>query len=118
MSQNKKFVRKTFRDGVFKRDKYRCVMCGFQSTPEKAEKELDAHHITPREELPGGGYVKENGVTLCKGDDGSSCHEKAEMVLNGDCISGFSPDDLYVKVGSSYEEAFRKSKEMFDDTIW
>jgi len=61
MSQKKKQVRATFRSAVFKRDGYACRCCTFQSTPEKAEGELDAHHITDRTEMPNGGYVPENG---------------------------------------------------------
>lgn len=112
MSANKKAIRRQFRDDTFKRDSYRCVCCGFASTPAKAEAELDAHHITPREQMPNGGYVKENGVTLCKGDDGSSCHEKAELVLKGADIPGFSPDDLYNLIGSDRDRAFQQSEKL------
>lgn len=112
MSQNKKSVRKTFRDETFKRDKYTCRCCGRKSSPENAEQEIDAHHVTPREEFPSGGYVKENGITLCKGEDGSSCHEKAELVLKGDEIPGFSPDDLYSLIGSSRERAIKASEKL------
>ena len=112
MSANKKAVRKAFRDSTWKRDGYKCICCGFKSSPATAEEELDAHHITPREEMPNGGYVKENGATLCKGDDGSSCHEKAELVLKGDVIPGFDPDDLYSLIGSSREKAFKASEQL------
>lgn len=112
MSQNKKAVRKAFRDNVFKRDGYKCVCCGKRSTPANAEADLDAHHVTPREEMPNGGYVKENGVTLCKGDDGSSCHEKAELVLKGDNLPGYTPDDLYAKIGSNREKAHTSSEKL------
>ena len=105
MSQSKKAVRKEFRDTTFKRDGYKCRCCGFKSSIARAEEELDAHHITPREEMPGGGYVKENGISLCKGEDGRSCHEKAELVLKGDDIPGFAPDQLYKLIGSSRARA-------------
>ena len=44
---------------VFVRDGYACRTCGFASTPRRAEDELDAHHITDRNEMPNGGYVAE-----------------------------------------------------------
>jgi hypothetical protein len=60
--------RDEFREGVFKRDKYKCVCC-------KAEGQ-DAHHIIERRLFPDGGYYLGNGATLC-GD----CHLKAEQTL-------------------------------------
>ena len=108
MSAKKQQVRQTFRNETFKRDGYRCICCGKQSSPELAEQELDAHHITNRTEFKNGGYVRTNGATLCKGEDGTSCHEKAEMWLNGTAQpEGYSPDDLYAKIGSSREAAER-----------
>lgn len=62
--------------------------------------------------MPNGGYVKENGVTLCKGDNESSCHEKAEMVLKGKPIPGFFPDDLYTLIGSDRDRAFQESEKL------
>jgi hypothetical protein len=112
MSANKKLVRKAFRDSTWKRDGYKCICCGFKSSPANAEQELDAHHITSRDEMPNGGYVKENGATLCKGENGCSCHEKAEMVLHGDTIPGFSPDDLYSLIGSTREQAIKASEKL------
>jgi 5-methylcytosine-specific restriction endonuclease McrA len=61
MSSSKKIIRKKFRDDCFARDRYSCAKCDFKSAIDKAEKELDAHHITDRNLLPNGGYVKENG---------------------------------------------------------
>ena len=61
-----------FRAAVFGRDGFTCRGCGFASTPERAEDALDAHHITDRNEMPNGGYVAENGITLCE-----VCHAKA-----------------------------------------
>ncbi len=68
---------------------------------------LDAHHITDRNELPAGGYVAENGISLC-----AICHEKAEEWHSSNhtrCVEGFHPDDLYRKVGSSHEKALQAS---------
>ena len=56
--KSKKLIRQKFRDEVFGRDGYKCVFCGKTNN-------LDAHHITNRNEMPNGGYVKENGITLC-----------------------------------------------------
>jgi hypothetical protein len=71
---------------------------------------LDAHHITDRNLMPNGGYVKENGISLC-GD----CHEKAEEYhRTGVAIQGYSPDDLYAVIGSSYDDAVKASKELND----
>lgn len=101
MSAQKKQVRKAFRTAVFERDGYSCRACGFESSPERAEVELDAHHITDRNEMPNGGYVAENGIALCE-----ECHKKAESHHRGEPVPpGFSPEELYALIGSSAEEA-------------
>ena len=108
MLNQKKLIRAAFRDAVFKRAGYRCqgVGCSFRSTPEKAAEDLDAHHITDRTEMPNGGYVPENGISLCP-----ACHEKAEHFHStGDALSGWCPDDLYQVIGSSLEKARRASE--------
>tara|TARA_Y100000034_G_scaffold75549_1_gene90742 strand:+ start:6998 stop:7300 length:303 start_codon:yes stop_codon:yes gene_type:complete len=99
MSQKKKQVRKAFRDAVFNRDKYTCKGCG----ERMGEEDLDAHHITNRNDMPNGGYVKENGITLCK----NGCHEKAEAEEEG-----FEPEVLYRKIGSSHDIAERRSRQL------
>lgn len=104
----KKAIRKAFRDTCFARDKYSCVMCSFKSTSEKAEKELDCHHVTNREAMPAGGYVKENGISLC-----APCHIKAEIFYStGVAEPGFAPNELYIKIGSTYEKAVAASKRL------
>lgn len=57
--------RDEFREGVFKRDNYRCVFCGIkgEDTPEG---KLDAHHIIERRLWTDGGYYLENGATVCE----------------------------------------------------
>lgn len=101
MSNQKKLIRQAFRDACYKRDNYKCVTCGFKSSKEKAEQELDAHHITDRTEIVNGGYVKENGISLC-----SDCHMKAEHYHStGVALPGFSIQELYEKIGSSLEKA-------------
>lgn len=102
----KKMIRSEFRNTCFKRDNYSCIMCGFKSSPEKAEKDLDCHHISNRNLLPHGGYVVQNGISLC-----DVCHELAEIFhVTGTAHFGYSPEDLYNKIGSSYEEAVKASE--------
>jgi hypothetical protein len=125
MSQRKKQVRQNFRDAVFARDAFTCRGCGLvppstvpagtsmfrcagRSGPERAEAELDAHHITDRNEMPNGGYVAENGISLCE-----TCHAKAEAFHCGEPVPpGFSPVELYVLIGSSEEEARAASERL------
>lgn len=108
MGAEKKLIRKNFRDSCFKRDRYKCVMCPFKSSPEKAEQELDAHHIQDRNLMPNGGYVLENGITLCHSD-----HEKAEIFHStGVPHPGYSVEDLYKAIGSSYEQAVKASEKL------
>lgn len=98
----KKDIRNQFRKDVFKRDNFKCIMCDFvHGTIEGAAEVLDAHHITDRNQMPDGGYVKQNGITLCK-----NCHWKAEAFhRTGQSIEGYSPEDLYNSIGSSFEKA-------------
>lgn len=101
----KKQVRQNFRDAVFDRDGHKCKFCN-------ETENLDAHHITNRDEMPNGGYVKENGISLCP-----KHHQIAEDAywwqtnssFHKSHFIGFNPDDLYKKIGSSFEEAERKS---------
>lgn len=97
----KKRIRRKFREAVFKRDGNTCVFCDVKEN-------LDAHHITDRSDMVNGGYVPENGITLCH-----QHHMDAEEFH----ISGGSrwkqnmhPDDLYKMIGSSKELAVEKSK--------
>jgi hypothetical protein len=117
----KKQVRAAFRSAVLGRDRYRCAMCGkpgrdrqggdghlqyHAGSPGEALVPLDAHHITDRHDLPNGGYVRENGITLC--DDG--CHRLAEVFhQTGAPHPGYAPEDLYAKIGSTHEDAVRSS---------
>lgn len=91
--KTKKQIRHQFRTLVFTRDSNRCRICN-------AEGKLDAHHITNRNEIPNGGYVLENGISLCE-----KCHLNAEKGIP-------SSEELYKLVGSSLEEAIKKSEEM------
>jgi len=49
--------RDSFREGVFTRDKHKCVICGAPGQ--------DAHHIIERRLFDDGGYYLDNGATLC-----------------------------------------------------
>lgn len=72
---------------------------------------LDAHHITPREQMPGGGYVKENGISLC--DKPGGCHAMAEMWLAGkEQNDQFSIENLYKLISSSVELAVKESNKL------
>lgn len=53
----KLLTRDDFREGVFARDKHKCVFCG--------EPAQDAHHILERRLWPDGGYYLDNGASVC-----------------------------------------------------
>jgi hypothetical protein len=109
MASKKQQVRAAFRDAVFKRDGYKCVVCGLTAPKTDPESVLDAHHINNRNTFPNGGYVKENGVSLCKHDKPNgekSCHLKAEECLEyGAEHPNCKPEELYAKIGSNREKA-------------
>lgn len=84
-------------------------MCGVKCNKDEPEATLDAHHVTPREEMPNGGYVKENGISLCK----NRCHLMAEEYLQGTTLhEGFSPEELYKEIGSDHKKAVRASEKL------
>lgn len=56
-TEPKLLTRDEFREAVFKRDNYKCVLCGGDGQ--------DAHHIIERKLWDDGGYYIENGATLC-----------------------------------------------------
>lgn len=125
---SKKETRKNFKNDVYKRDRFTCRHCGLKYTPEEAELYLDAHHITDRNEMPNGGYVKENGISLCKYEqptpgqelrkdsEENSCHMKAEKfhISEGkEWVPGMHPDELYKLICSSKEEAVKASEKLW-----
>ena len=123
---SKKDIRKKFKQDVFTRDKYTCKSCGFKYEEDEVENYLDAHHITDRSLMFNGGYVKENGISLCKyfepnkmeltsNSEEDSCHMKAEKfhITEGkEWVSGMHPDDLYKSIGSSKELAIKASSKI------
>ncbi len=97
---NLKKLRNEFRNAVFKRDKNKCVFC--------QKPAVDAHHITDRNQMPNGGYVDKNGISLC-----ALCHMKAESFHQSRgayWYAGYNPEDLYRKINSSYKEALEKAQ--------
>lgn len=124
MSTNKKSVRAAFRISVFVRDKYCCRCCNKAGKDrqggdtwkkfhpnikdETTLVELDAHHIQNRNTFKNGGYIANNGISVC--DD---CHIKAEAFWStGKAVDGFAPDDLYRLIGSSKEKAIEADSKL------
>lgn len=119
-TMGKKEIRSAFRKAVLKRDGFRCVWCNVPGkcrqtgeyegnvNPATVTEVLDAHHITDRNEMPNGGYVVENGASLC-----SVCHENAEQFHStGVAVPGFAPDDLYQIINSCHEKAVKASEKL------
>ena len=71
--------RDTFRESVFARDAHKCVVCGSPA--------VDAHHIMERRLFDNGGYMLDNGASVCTGH-----HLDCEMTL-------ISPADLRALCG-------------------
>lgn len=99
--KRKQLIRQKFRDAVFKRDGHKCRFCD-------ETKDLDAHHITDRNEMPNGGYVLENGITLCQRHHYIA--EKYHISQGKHWEPGFKPDELYKLIGSSHDLALEKDK--------
>jgi 5-methylcytosine-specific restriction endonuclease McrA len=107
MRFSKSEIRARFRKAVFKRDGHRCAVCGIA---ESEVEKLDAHHITDRNEMPNGGYVPENGISLCP-----KCHIKAEIYHTSDgwdWARGYHPNSLYFRIGTSPETAVEASERL------
>ena len=101
--KTKQQIRDEFRQSVFKRDNYRCKCCNETG-------DLDAHHITDRHLMPNGGYVKENGISLCP-----KCHllaEKFHMTNGKEWEPHMHPNDLYELIHSSQELAEKISEKL------
>lgn len=65
---NKLLTRDNFRELVFARDKYKCVIC--------EQKAVDAHHLLDRKLFKDGGYYLDNGASVCE-----SCHILCERTI-------------------------------------
>lgn len=94
---SKKEIRAIFKAVVFDRDGGKCRLCG--------AKAVDAHHITDRGDMPNGGYVLSNGISLC-----STCHWQAEEFHRTSGKSGLTPAWFYAIINSSYETAYLESE--------
>lgn len=115
--------RDDFREGVFKRDGYRCVFCG-KKAEETPEGKLDAHHILERRLWPDGGYYLENGATVCEKHH-LDCERTVIPVENVRHYAGvtkivvpphFYPDHQYDKWGNPVLADGRRGKgELFFD---
>lgn len=110
--------RDKFREGVLERDGNKCVICGASGVP------LDAHHIIERRLWEDGGYILDNGASLCE-----THHRQAESTeLDCETIreaagikkvvlpDGWYPDQRYTKWGDVIlPNGQRMRGELFDD---
>ena len=89
-----------FSQAVIARDGTVCKVCNDY-------KNVNPHLITQSIHLPAGGYVPEKGIMLCY-----SCRVEALEYHRGYIkCKGLSPEDLYLLIGSSKEEAHIASVE-------
>ncbi len=101
--QDHKRWRKEFNSDCLERDNHQCVFCD--------EKEnLDVHHITDRHDMPNGGYVIGNGITLC--EKHHLMAEEYHMSGGTQCSDGMWPSDLYKKINSTYIQAYMDSEKL------
>jgi hypothetical protein len=99
--QDHKRWRKLFNEECLLRDNYHCVLCD-------ERQDLDVHHITDRHDMPNGGYVRSNGITVCH-----KHHVMCEQFHMGNKVEeGFLPEDLYIKISSSYKQAIEDSNNL------
>ena len=110
----KLLTRDEFRNAVFKRDGYSCVICGAMlGDPQVADTtKLDAHHIIERRLWTDGGYYLDNGATLCsfnslQGRPGG-CHIKAET-------TELSVEDIRIAAGI---EKIVLPEDMYHDHVY
>ncbi len=108
--------RDNFREGVFLRDKHKCVFC---DKPAQ-----DAHHILERRLWPDGGYYLENGASVCA-EHHIECERTAISVedvrIAASITKRYVPphlydDHIYDKWGNPVLEDGRRGKgELFYD---
>lgn len=83
-----------FKVSVLARDNHICKKCG--------QSAVEAHRII--EDLPNGGYVIDNGISLCL-----ICNKLAKKFhasKGKDWAAGFHPSELFKLIKSSYEIAY------------
>jgi len=98
-----KQLRKQFNQKCLDRDDHRCRFCG---SPDA----VVVHHITDRHEMPNGGYVEQNGLTLCPVH-----HKDAELFHEtdgGTWVEGMNPDDLYKMIETTKEKAIMECEKL------
>lgn len=129
MSQAKKQHRAAMREQVWQRDGQACRVCRRRVGDTSATGSVvltrscfDAHHITPRVQMPNGGTIASNLITLC-----IDCHHKAELVtwadddgylalkirqgeISTEDARTFSRGILYKLIGSSYAKSLTDSE--------
>lgn len=112
----KLLTRDQFREAVFARDNYKCVVCG--------EPAKDAHHVIDRKLFSDGGYYLDNGASVCE-----MHHLDAEMtIISVEQIRDYAgitnvvvpehyyPDELITKWGDPIlPNGQRLRGELFDD---
>jgi 5-methylcytosine-specific restriction endonuclease McrA len=104
--ERKYWLRVSFNKAVFERDGYKCRVCGKPNVTQWGHYSLAAHHICDRHDMPNGGYVPENGISLCE-----TCHWEAEREHNNQSARpGYSRQELYELIGTSFDEAWNKSE--------
>jgi len=110
--------RDAFNRVCLERAHYKCEKCGLKP---KYDDELSVHHIISRKslEITNGGYIKENGITLC-----DICYARAEAYhivdrakatntwTNAKLDPSYSPEKLFELIGSSKELAISASKKL------
>lgn len=90
-------TRKQFREAVFARDEYTCVVC--------SERAVDAHHLIERKLWDNGGYYADNGTSLCE-----IHHRQAEKNTLSPFILRFMADIDNVVLPPSFDEAKEYNK--------
>lgn len=96
-TNNNILTREDFRNSVFKRDSYKCVVCGNDA--------VDAHHILDRSLFMDGGYYIDNGVSLC-----SKHHIEAESgVISPDYLR-YKANIEYIVLPQSFDETLEYNK--------
>ena len=90
-----------FKACIFKRDYNRCKVCG-------DEKDLVIHYIC--DDLPNGGHVSENTITLCP-----RCKEHADACKLSKAFdhNGFKSDAFFNYIGSNLRMAKKASEKLF-----
>lgn len=79
-----------WRKEVFKRDNYKCLICG-------SAKDIKAHHMKPYSKFKGYRLITGNGITLC-----ASCHDLLHKTIG---INSYKMVDHHTYVAEAYINA-------------